>query len=157
MDGYDRKILQSLQEDAGLSMADLAGRVGLSTTPCWRRVQKLEADGIITSKVALLNAQRLGLGLTAFMAVTTNRHDSEWLEHFAHVVSDFPEVVEFHRLAGAVDYLLKVMVPSMKEYDEFYKKLIGRIEIADVSSWFAMECIKQTTSLPLPAELFKKA
>ncbi|MGB0382226.1 MAG: Lrp/AsnC family transcriptional regulator [Alphaproteobacteria bacterium] len=149
MDKIDQKILSHLQRDAAIPIADLARAVGLSTTPCWRRVQKLEADGVIKAKVALLDADQLGLGLTAFMAVTTNRHNREWLDHFAHVVVDFPEVVEFHRLAGTIDYLLKVMVPTMQHYDDFYKRLVARVEISEVSSWFAMERIKETTMLPL--------
>ena len=157
MDFLDRKILQQLQEDASIPLADLAKKVGLSTTPCWRRVQKLEADGVIVKRVALLDKDKLNLKLTAFMAITTNRHNAQWLEHFGSVVNDFPEVVEFHRLAGSVDYLLKIVVESMSEYDEFYKRLIARVEISEVSSWFAMESIKSTTALPLPAVKAKKA
>ncbi|GGD86725.1 ArsR family transcriptional regulator [Aureimonas endophytica] len=149
MDRLDKKILRLLQEDATLAVADIAKRVGLSTTPCWRRIQKLEEDGVIRRRVAVLDPVKVNLGVTAFVAIRTNSHSTEWLRRFAEVVGDFPEVMEFYRMSGEVDYLLRVVVPDIAAYDAFYKRLISRIEIRDVSSSFAMEQIKYTTELPL--------
>jgi Lrp/AsnC family transcriptional regulator len=149
VDRLDRKILQILQEDATVPVAEIGRRVGLSTTPCWRRIQKLEEDGVIMGRVALLDPKKVNAKVTAFVSITTNQHNDEWLKRFAEVIRDFPEVVEFYRMAGAVDYLLRVVVPDIEAYDSFYKRLIAKIEISDVSSSFAMEQIKYTTSLPL--------
>ncbi len=149
MDSFDRKILDCLQEDATRSVAEIAERVGLSSTPCWRRIQNLEKAGVITRRVALLNPDKLNVGVTVFVAVRTQHHDAAWLESFARVVSEIDEVVEFYRMSGDVDYLLRIVVPDIAAYDAVYKRLIGKIEISDVSSSFAMECIKQTTALPL--------
>jgi Lrp/AsnC family transcriptional regulator len=149
MDTIDRKILACLQEDATLPVAQIAERTGISTSPCWRRIQKLEADGVIRKRVALLSGEKLNVGVTVFVAVRTNRHDIAWLEGFAAAVADIPEVIEFYRMSGDVDYLLKVVVPDIAAYDGVYKKLIQRVALADVSSSFAMEQIKYTTALPL--------
>ena len=149
MDSFDMKILSCLQEDAAMSLADLASRVGLSTTPTWRRVQKLEADGVIRRRVALLDRRRLNVGVTVFVAIKTNQHNAAWLERFAKVVDAIPEVVEFYRMSGDVDYLLRVVVPDIAGYDAVYKRLIRGTELFDVSSSFAMEQIKYTTALPL--------
>ena len=149
MDRLDRKILDTLQRDASLSIADLADKVGLSTTPCWRRVQALEKSGLISGRVALVNPEAAGLKTTVFVALKTNRHDGEWLARFAEAVQGIPEVVEIYRMAGEVDYLLKILVPDIAGYDRVYKKLISRIELSDVSSTFAMEVIKRTTVVPL--------
>ena len=149
IDRLDRKILQILQEDATVPVAEIGRRVGLSTTPCWRRIQKLEEDGVITGRVALLDPKKVNTKVTAFVAITTNQHNDEWLRRFAEVIRDFPEVVEFYRMAGQVDYLLRVVVPDIEAYDNLYKRLIARIDIADVSTTFAMEQIKYTTELPL--------
>lgn len=149
MDRLDRKILRLLQEDATLAVAEIAKKVGLSTTPCWRRIQKLEEEGVIKRRVALLDPRRINASVTVFVAIRTNSHSNEWLRRFSEVVQEFPEVVEFYRMSGDVDYLLRVVVPDIAAYDTFYKKLIARIEIRDVSSTFAMEQIKYTTQLPL--------
>ncbi|WP_407051975.1 Lrp/AsnC family transcriptional regulator [Methyloraptor flagellatus] len=149
MDRIDRKILQILQEDCTVPVAEIGRRVGLSTTPCWRRIQKLEEDGVIQRRVAVLDPKQVNAKVTAFVAITTNQHSDDWLKRFAEVVSQMPEVAEFYRMAGQVDYLLRVVVPDIEAYDAFYKKLIAKIEIADVSSSFAMEQIKYTTALPL--------
>ena len=149
MDQIDRKILAALQEDAGRPVADIAAAVGLSQSPCWRRIQKLEADGVIRGRVALLDAAALNLSVTAFVAVRTNRHDQEWLETFAEAVDDIPEVVELYRMSGEVDYMLRVVVPDIAGFDAIYKKLIAREPLSDVTSSFAMEQIKSTTALPL--------
>ena len=149
MDDFDTKILGLLHRDATLPVAEIAEKVGLSTTPCWRRIQKLEAAGVIRARVALLDGAMLNAGVTVFVAVRTSRHDREWLEQFAAVVSALPEVVEFYRMSGEIDYLLRIVVPDIAAYDAVYKRLIERVTVADVSSSFAMEQIKYTTALPL--------
>ena len=149
MDVIDKKILALLQTDATLSVAEIGQRVGLSQTPCWKRIQRLEAEGVIRGRVALLDPEKLGLGLTVFVSVETGDHSRDWLERFAATVSAMPEVTEFYRMAGDVDYFLRVVVPDIERYDSFYKKLIAKIELSDVSSAFAMEQIKYTTALPL--------
>jgi len=149
MDRLDRMILTLLQEDATMPVAEIGRRVGLSTTPCWRRIQKMEEDGVIKARVAVLDPTKVNAKVTAFVFVTTNQHNEDWLTRFARIVADFPEVVEFYRMSGNVDYLLKVVVPDIAAYDAFYKKLVAKIDITDVSSAFAMERIKETTALPL--------
>ncbi len=149
LDKTDHAILTILQQDASLAVADIARRVGLSVTPCWRRIQRLEEQGVIRRRVALLDAGRIGAGISVFVAVRTNEHNAEWLTHFSDVVSAMPEVVEFYRMSGDVDYLLRVVVGDMRQYDTFYKKLISKVKLTDVSSSFAMEQIKYTTALPL--------
>ena len=149
MDQIDRKILAALQEDAGRPVADIAAAVGLSQSPCWRRIQKLEVDGVIQRRVALLDAAKLNVGVTVFVAVRTSRHDLDWIETFARAVTDIPEVVEFYRMSGEVDYLLRVVVPDIAAFDAVYKRLIARVPLSDVTSSFAMEQIKYTTALPL--------
>ena len=149
MDALDRKILRLLQEDATLPVAAIAERVGLTATPCWRRIQKLEEAGIIRRRVALLDRARLNLGVTVFVAVRTNQHNMAWYERFARIVSAIDEIVGFYRMSGDVDYLLHVVVPDIAGYDAVYKRLIAEIELSDVSSSFAMEVIKETTRLPL--------
>jgi len=148
MDRIDHKILALLQEDASLSIGDLAERVGLSPSPCWRRVQKLEADGVIRRRVALLDAEKLNVGVTVFVSVRTSRHDASWSEAFCKGVSEIPEVIEFYRMSGQVDYLLRVVVPDIGGYDAVYQRLIKIAELQDVTSSFAMETIKYTTALP---------
>jgi Lrp/AsnC family transcriptional regulator len=148
-DAFDKKILTILQEDAGLSNAEVAQRVGLSPTPCWRRIRALEEAGIIRRRVALLERRKLNIGVTVFVAVRTNQHNQEWLERFARAVDSIPEVVEFYRMAGEVDYLLRVVVPDIAAYDQVYKRLIEQIDLYDVSSSFAMEELKYTTAVPL--------
>lgn len=149
LDDMDIKILRLLQEDCTRPVAEIGKEVGLSTTPCWRRIQKLEEAGVIRRRVAVLNPEMVNAGVTVFVSIKTDQHNLGWLEKFHEAVQDFPEVVEFYRMSGDVDYLLRVVVPNIAAYDVFYKKLIGRIEIAKVSSAFAMEQIKYTTTLPL--------
>ena len=132
-----------------MPVAEIARRVGLSSTPCWRRIQKLEESKVIRGRVALLDSKKLNVGTTAFVSIRTNQHSLEWLEKFAETVRDMPEVVELYRMSGEIDYLLRVVVPDIDAYDRFYKKLIARIQLSDVSSSFAMEQIKYTTALPL--------
>ena len=149
LDEMDVKILRILQEDCTRPVAEIGKEVGLSTTPCWRRVQKLEEAGIVKRRVAVLDPMKVNAGVTVFVSIKTDQHSLAWLEKFRHAVADFPEVVEFYRMSGEVDYLLRVAVPDIAAFDVFYKKLIARIEIAKVSSAFAMEQMKYTTALPL--------
>ena len=149
IDEMDIKILKVLQKDATRPVADIGKEVGLSTTPCWRRIQKLEEAGVIQRRIALLDPVKINVGVTVFVSIKTDKHHHDWLERFHAAVTDFPEVVEFYRMSGEVDYLLRVVVPDIAAYDAFYKQLISRIEIAKVSSAFAMEQIKFTTELPL--------
>jgi len=149
MDRLDRRILELLQRDCSLPVAEIGSRIGLSTTACWRRIRALEERGVIRSRVALLDRHGLGVGVTVFVRVRTDQHTAEWLDRFAAAVRDFPEVVEFYRMSGEIDYLLKVVVPDIAAYDVFYKRLIAAVPLSDVSSNFAMEEIKYTTELPL--------
>ena len=149
MDAIDRKILAVVQEDASLSVAEIGNRVGLSSTPCWKRIHRLEADGVITKRVALIAPEKIGLGITVFVSIETGDHSQDWLDRFAETVGAMPEVMEFYRMAGDVDYMLRVVVPDTKGYDEFYKRLIAAVPLKKVSSRFAMERIKSTTVLPI--------
>ena len=149
MDKTDKAILSILQEDATLPVADIARRVGLSTTPCWRRIQKLEEDKVIRKRVAILDPEKVNAGVTVFVSIKTDQHNEDWLKRFAEVIAKFPEVAGFYRMSGDIDYLLKVVVPDINAYDRFYKKLVSEIDIENVSSAFAMERIKDTTELPL--------
>jgi Lrp/AsnC family transcriptional regulator len=149
MDGFDRKILNCLQRDAAMPLSEIAEQVGLSSTPCWRRVQNLEKAGIIAGRVAILDPAKLNVGVTVFVAVKTGQHSQEWLEAFARHVDSIQEVMEFYRMSGDVDYMLRVVVPDIAAYDAVYKRLIGIGGLSDVSSTFAMERIKYTTALPL--------
>jgi Lrp/AsnC family transcriptional regulator len=150
MDAIDRKILSVLQEDAALSVAEIGNRVGLSSTPCWKRIQRLETEGVILKRVALVDQDRIGLGITVFVSIETDDHSQEWLDRFAKVVGAMPEVMEFYRMAGDVDYMLRVVVSDMAGYDTFYKRLIAAVPLKNVTSRFAMEKIKSTTALPIP-------
>ncbi|MAL80151.1 MAG: transcriptional regulator [Sneathiella sp.] len=149
MDELDRKILSRLQRDSRIPIAELAEEVGASRTVCWRRIKALEETGVIRGQVALLDRGKLNLPVTVFVAIKTSRHEADWLQKFAAVVEQFPEITEFYRMSGDVDYLLKVVVPDVAAYDRFYQRLIRRIDLSDVSSNFAMEEIKFTTALPL--------
>ena len=149
LDEIDLAILNQLQTDSGRSAAVIGKAVGLSQNPCWRRIRRLEEAGVIRGRVALLDADKLGVGVTVFVSVRTSRHSEEWLEGFAEAVEQIPEVVEFHRMSGDVDYLLKILVADIAEYDRVYKKLIHAVELTDVSSSFSMERIKYTTAVPL--------
>ena len=151
MDDIDLRILDLLQHDASLSIAQVAERVGLSLTPCWKRIQRLEAAGVIEKRVALLNPEKLGLGITVFVTIETGDHSRQWLEQFAGFVAAMPEVLELYRLAGDVDYMLRVVVPDMQAYDDFYKRLINSMSLKNVTSRFAMERIKASTVLPIAA------
>ena len=149
IDAIDRELLRLLQDDAETPMARLAEAVNLSPTPCWRRIQRLKDEGVITKQVTLLDPKKLNLGVTVFVAVRTSHHTQAWFETFHAAVKEIPEVVEFYRMSGAVDYLLRVVVPSIGAYDLVYKRLIRSSDLFDVSSSFAMKGLKFTTALPL--------
>ena len=151
MDAIDRKILAVVQEDASLSVAEIGQRVGLSSTPCWKRLQRLEADGVIMRRVALIDPEKIGLGITVFVSIETGDHSEDWLKRFAETVGGMPEVLEFYRMAGDLDYMLRVAVPDIQGYDGFYKRLIATVPLKNVTSRFAMERIKSTTALPILA------
>ena len=150
MDIIDRKILAVLQDNAALSVAEIGQRVGLSSTPCWKRIQRLESDGVIQKRVALVDQDKVGLGVSVFVSIETGDHSQEWLTRFAKVVGAMPEVMEFYRMAGDVDYMLRVVVNDIQGYDAFYKRLIASVPLTNVTSRFAMEKIKSTTALPIP-------
>ena len=150
MDAIDRKILAVLQQDASHSIAEIGSLVGLSSTPCWKRIQRLEAEGVISKRVALVDQDKVGLGVTVFVSIETGDHSPEWLNRFAKDVGAMPEVMEFCRMGGDVDYMLRVVVRDIQGYDAFYKRLIAAIPLKNVTSRFAMEKIKATTALPIP-------
>lgn len=156
MDRTDRKILAILQGDASLPVAEIAARVNLSQTPCWRRIQKLEREGVIARRVALIDPDAIGLGLSVFVEIEAADHSPKWLARFAEAVAALPEVMEVYRMAGDVDYLLRVAVGSMADYDDFYRRLIAAIPCQNVTSRFAMERVKFTTAYPIPAEPAKR-
>ena len=150
LDATDLAILRLIQADASLSLGDIAKEVGLTQTPCWKRIRRMEETGIITGRVTLVNAERLGLGISVFVAIETGDHSAAWIESFAQTVTDMPEIVECWRLGGDVDYLLRVVVSDMTAYDGFYRKLTARVSsLRKVTSRFAMECVKSTTALPI--------
>jgi len=149
MDRIDRDILALLQENADLPLSEIAERINLSSTPCWRRIQRLEEQGFIRRRVALLDPVKLNVGVTVFVLLKTNQHNQGWFAKLSATINEIPEVVDFYRMSGTIDYLLRVVVPDIAAYDEVYKRLTKDIEIFDVSSSFAMEEIKHTTSLPL--------
>jgi Lrp/AsnC family transcriptional regulator len=150
IDDTDRKILRVLQENASLSVAEVAGRVGLSSTPCWKRIQRLEMDAVITARVALVDQAKIGLGLTIFVFVESGDHSESWQLMFAQALSSMPEIVEIYRMAGDVDYVLRVVATDMKHFDVFYRRLIGIASLNNVTSRFAMDKIKSVTALPIP-------
>ncbi len=149
IDKKDKEILQLLQEDASLSLAEVAARVNLTQTPCWRRIQKLQAEGVIRKQVVLCDANKLNLGLTTFVTIRTSQHNEQWMQRFVAGATSIAEIVEIYRLSGDADYLLKIVVPDISRYDSVYKRLIRAVDLLDVSSAFAMETIKCTTALPL--------
>ena len=149
MDDKDRRILAQLQSDAGQSIEDLAAKVNLSRNACWRRIKVLEERGIIRARVALLDPEKLNLGLTAFIAIRTAQHDQAWLDRFSAAVRDIPEITGAFRTTGETDYVLKAAVPDIAGYDRLYKRLIAKVPLTDVSAFFVMEKVKETTALPL--------
>ena len=155
MDDIDRSLLEILQQNATLSIAQMAERVGLSPTPCWKRIQKLEATGVITRRVAVVDPDRVGMGLSVLVSIEAGEHTPEWLERFSLGIGTLPEVLEAYRVAGDVDYVLRVAVADMAEYDAFYKRLIAIVPMKNVTSRFAMERLKHTTAYPLHPRAFR--
>jgi len=151
LDNIDRQILRELQKDSSRSTAEIADRVGLSMNACWRRIKQLQRQGIVRKQVTLLDPNALGLGLTAFVQVRTSQHSEEWFDQFAGSIRQIEEVVEFHRVSGDYDYLLKVIVSDIADYDRVYKRIIKAAPLQDVTSYFSMEKIKETTEIPIPA------
>ncbi len=149
MDSIDKAILAQLQHDSGGPVSEIAESVGLSPTPCWRRIKKLEEEGVIARRAALIDPAAVNLNLTAFVAVKTAQHSEKWLRDFSEAVRRIPEVVELHRMSGDTDYLMKLVCPDMAQFDRIYKQLISIAEFSDVSSTFSMERLKHTTELPL--------
>src|ERR1044071_3057729 len=138
LDGIDTKLLALLQDNAELQISELADKVGLSTTPCWRRVQRLKEGGVITKQVSLVDRKAVNVAVTVFVGIRTSHHNQKWFENFRATVEAIPEVVEFYRMSGEVDYMLRVVVPDIAAYDAVYKRLTASIELSDVSSSFAM-------------------
>lgn len=149
LDLIDRKIIAELMHDATLPVAQIADKVGLSQTPCWKRIQKLEGNGILTGRVALADPGRIGFGLTVFVGIEAPDHSAEWRETFARTAGGFPEIMEIYRMAGEMDYLLRVSVPDMAAFDNLYKRLTDAVPIKNVTSHFAMERMKFTTAYPV--------
>jgi Lrp/AsnC family transcriptional regulator len=149
MDAIDKKLLELLQRDATMPVAELAQCVNLSQTPCWKRVQRLKESGVIRAQVALCDARRLGVGTTVFVAVRTNQHNEAWSRQFLAAIEHVPEVVEAYRMSGEIDYLLKVVVSDIDDYDRVYQRMIREVSLSDVSSSFAMEQLKYSTALPV--------
>ncbi len=149
LDAKDLQILGLLQVDAMMPVAEIAERIGLTTTPCWRRIQRLEEAGVVRRRVAILDPAALNVPVSVFVSVRTNQHNARWLQKFRRALEDIPEVVEAYRMSGEVDYLLRVVVPDIAGYDQVYKALIQRVELADVTSSFSMEELKHVTALPL--------
>jgi Lrp/AsnC family transcriptional regulator len=149
LDQIDKAILNIVQRDATLSVQDIAEQVNLTVSPCWRRIQNLEAQGIIEKRVALLNRDSIGLGIDVFVFIKTNEHNDQWLDTFHDALQQLPEVCEAYRMSGDVDYLLRVVVKNIEDYDLFYKRLVSKVKLSDVSSSFAMERMKYTTALPV--------
>ncbi len=148
MDPTDRKILDILQADASVPIATIAETIGMSTAPCWRRIRRLEDDGVITRRVALLNRRKVNVPMTVFVSVKAPRHAAEWLQAFRRLIADEPEIVEAWRLTGDADYLLRIVVPDIETYDLVYQRMISRLEFSDISSAIAMEEMKYTTAVP---------
>lgn len=149
LDPFDRKILMLLQRNTDQSVSEIADEVGLSATPCWRRIRKLQEQGYIKRRVALLDETKLNVGVSVFMAIRTNQHTEEWSQAFVRAVGEIPEIVDVFRLAGEIDYMLRAVVPDIATYDRVYKRLISKLDIHDISSMFAMETIRSSTELPL--------
>jgi len=149
MDKTDRKLLALLQDDADRPLNELAEAVHLTPTPCWKRIQRLQKEGVIRKKVILCDPAKLNLGLTAFVAVRTTQHTDAWLKKFAAAVQTIPEIVEAYRMSGEIDYMLRIVVPDIAGYDTVYRRLIRAVELSDVSSSFAMERLKYSTALPV--------
>jgi Lrp/AsnC family transcriptional regulator len=155
MDATDQKILDILQTDASVPVATIAETIGMTTAPCWRRIRRLEDDGVITGRVALLNRRKVNVPMTVFVSVKAPRHAVEWLQAFRRLIADVPEIVEAWRLTGEADYQLRIVVPDIETYDLVYQRMISRLEFSDISSAIAMEEMKYTTAIPTNYIVFK--
>lgn len=149
LDTFDHKILASLQRDARIPLDSLADIIGLSRNACWRRVKRMEQDGVIKRQVALVDAAAVGLPLSVFVLIRTNNHEDGWLQRFERAVNDLPEIIGAHRMSGDLDYILRVQIADVAAYDAFYRRLIKRVPLSDISASFVMENIKDTTALPV--------
>ncbi len=149
LDTTDRRILNLLQAKADMTLKQIANAVNLSTTPCWKRIQQLQESGVIRASVALLDARKVELDLTVFVAIRTSKHNIEWSDKFTQIVQAFPEITEVYRMSGEIDYMLKVVAKDTRAYDAFYKRLIKQVSLSDINSMFAMEEMKYTTALPI--------
>ena len=149
LDAIDRRILAELQRDATLSAEQLSQRVGLSRNACWRRVRMLEESGVIAGRVALLDPEKLGYGLSVFMLIRTSSHEPDWLERFRAAVTSLPEITGIYRMSGDLDYVLRARVADMKAYDRLYQRLIAKVPLSDCAASFVMEEIRETTALPV--------
>lgn len=149
LDQVDRKILHFLQQDASMTIKEVAEKVHLSPTPCWKRIQRMEENGVIRSRVVLLDPDKVDAGITVFLAIKTDKHNAEWSARFSDVMSSFSEIVEIYRMSGEVDYLVRIVVPDIPAYDALYKSIINKIDLTDMTSMFAMEQMKYTTALPV--------
>lgn len=149
LDTSDKRILSLLQNDANITLKDIARQVNLSSTPCWKRIQRMQNIGVIRKTVSLLDAELVDLDLTVFVAIKTDQHNIEWSSHFAEQIRNFPEITEIYRMSGEIDYMLKVIVKNTRAYDEFYKRMISEVSLSNITSMFAMEEMKYTTALPI--------
>ncbi len=149
IDSVDRKILHYLQQDASLTIKEIAEKIHLSPTPCWKRIQRMEKNGVIRARVALLDPEKVDANVTVFIAIKTDQHNTAWSEKFAFEMSSIPEIMEIYRMSGEVDYLLRVVVPDIAAFDNLYKTIIDRIDLSNVTSSFAIERMKYTTALPI--------
>lgn len=149
LDALDRKILEALQRDATASLEQLAARLGASKTPIWNRIRKLREAGVIDREVAILSPEAVGLGACFVVLIRTAQHEPDWLERFTAAVREMPEILSAHRVAGDIDYVLTVRVADARAYDAFYRRLIARVSLFNVTSLLSMEEIKATTVLPL--------
>ena len=149
IDIYDRKILRLLQSDASLGIEEIADKVNLSRNPCWRRIKRMEEEGIISKRVALLDSKKLNLGLSVVILLRTNKHEPSWLTQFEKAIKVMPEIIGAYRMAGDIDYMLRVQLPNVQDYDIFYQQLISKISLSDISASFVMDTLKETTELPI--------
>ena len=152
IDQIDKKMLQILQKDAGISLQSLAKKVDLSTTPCWKRLRKLEEKGVVKKRVVLVDPVKVGCNVMIFVSIKVGHHDPKWQENFHKIMHSMPEVIEMYRMSGELDYMLRVALPNINSYDNFYKKLISQVDLADVRSSFAIENIKYSTQIPIYTE-----
>ena len=149
LDNYDHNILKMLQTDESLSIEEIAEKVNLSRNPCWRRIKRMEDEGIILKRTVVLNAKKLNLGLSVIVLLRTNKHEPSWLSKFEKAVQEIPQILGAYRTAGDIDYMLRVQLSNVDDYDNFYQKLISKVSLSDISASFVMDTLKETTELPI--------